>query len=110
MLPMVQINVTLVELVVYISFLLFLILGSCFAEVTGGSMKECSYTYEFVQTVYDLIWKILDPGEGDGEMWFNKHEDELSVAGVIMYFCYQGFVFLVLINLLIAVFNATVQR
>ena len=73
-------------------------------------MKKCSYTYEFVQTVYDLIWKILDPGEGDGEMWFNKHEDELSVAGVIMYFCYQGFVFLVLINLLIAVFNATVQR
>ena len=72
-------------------------------------MKECSYTNEFVQTVYDLIWKILDPGEGD-DMWFTKYTDELSVAGVIMYFCYQGFVFLILINLLIAVFNATVQR
>ena len=97
----------------YIIFVFF-ILGSCFAEVTsnysGGEMITCSYTTEFVQTVYDLIWKILDPGEGDGDMWFNQHVDELSVAGVIMYFCYQGFVFLVLINLLIAVFNATVQR
>ena len=73
-------------------------------------MIKCSYTKEFVQTVYDLIWKILDPGEGDGKMWFNKHNDELSIAGVIMYFCYQAFVFLILINLLIAVFNATVQR
>ena len=84
--------------------------GKCFADVSGDEMKECSYTNEFVKTVYDLIWKILDPGEGEGDMWFNKHSDELSVAGVIMYFCYQGFVFLVLINLLIAVFNATVQR
>ena len=73
-------------------------------------MIECSYTTEFVQTVYDLIWKILDPGEGDGDMWFNQHVDELSVAGVIMYFCYQAFVFLVCINLLIAVFNSSVQR
>ena len=59
-------------------------------------MDECSYTNEFAQTVYDLIWKIWDPGEGD-DMWFTKHRDELSVAGVIMYFCYQGFVFLILI-------------
>ena len=78
--------------------------------MSGDEIDDCSYTNEFVQTVYDLIWKILDPGEGEGDMWFNKHSDELSVAGVIMYFCYQGFVFLVLINLLIAVFNATVQR
>ena len=73
-------------------------------------MIKCSYTNEFVKTVYNLIWKILDPGEGDGNMWFNKHSDELSIAGVIMYFCYQGFIFRILINLLIAVFNATVQR
>ena len=84
--------------------------GLCFSEVTQPSpMITCSYTKEFVKTVYDLIWKILDPGEGDN-MWFTKYIDELSVAGVIMYFSYQGFVFLILINLLIAVFNATVQR
>ena len=97
------------ELVVYVYFFLFFS-GLCFSDVTEDEMKECSYTNEFVQTVYDLIWKILDPGAGEENMWFNNHTDELSISGVIMYFCYQAFVFLILINLLIAVFNATVQR
>ena len=62
--------------------------------------------------MYHLAWKLLDPGK-DNE----KYDDfvipdngTLGIFTTIIYFCYQAFIVVVGLNLLIAIMNATVQR
>ena len=70
-----------------------------------------AYASEFIKVIYHLIWKLLDPGSEENDEYDGvKCNDIIGVSFSIMYFCYQAFVFLVCINLLIAVFNSSVQR
>ena len=62
--------------------------------------------------MYHLAWKLLDPGK-DNERYDDfviPDNGTLGIFTTIIYFCYQAFIVVVGLNLLIAIMNATVQR
>ena len=68
----------------------------------------------FITMMWHLSWKVIDPGKdnkrNNNEAIIIPQEGTLGIFATIIYFCYQGFIVIVGMNLLIAIMNATVQR
>ena len=69
-----------------------------------SNSNEDSTVHVFRSTFQTLIWQLFDPGLQEDFIPPNK------IFALAMNFLYQVFVVLILLNLLIAIMNATVQR
>ncbi len=66
------------------------------------------YAYSFWKTLETLFWTTMDPGDGEER---GIHADGLlGAVATVLFAGYQIMIVIVLLNLLIAVMNATVQK
>ena len=68
--------------------------------------KNTTFAKDFSSTFYVILWTIFEAGQ---KKQF-PHETVEEQFATVLYFIYQVFIIIILMNLLIAIMNATVQR
>ena len=71
------------------------------------------YVSEFTSMVHNVSWNLLvhDKRIIDfPDLSTNEKMDWIKASDSLMFFCYQSFGAVVILNLLIAIMNATIQR
>ncbi len=74
---------------------------------TGAEINYTAYVHNFGDVMYLLFWTVLDPGPNEEDI---NNEGPRGVFATILFLIYQIAVIIVLLNLLIAVMNSTVQK
>ena len=75
-------------------------------STTSDNTNLTAYAISFGETLYLLIWTVLDPGQ-------KEEISDVGMRGVvatILFMIYQVLIIIIVINLLIAVMNTTIQR
>ena len=76
---------------------------NCCCEQTDKTTK---FGRKFTSTFHVILWTIFEPGQ---KKQF-PHKTVEEKFATILFFLYQVFIIIILLNLLIAIMNATVQR
>ena len=75
----------------------------------NGTIPYHVYATSFKEILIILAWSVLDPGSKSEELNIKHYSSRSNIAGILV-MLYQIMIIIVLLNLLIAVMNATVQK
>ena len=87
---------------------IFFIFAFSFGLVFVIPNEDC-FASSFKQILHVLFWSILDPGKNDEDLKIELNSIRGTVAE-LLFMIYQITIIFVLLNLLIAVMNATIQK
>ena len=101
-------------LITYILVLLAFTAGLVFIvqseDFDHQKLDNANLFTSFPTTMYILLWKILDPGSEQIEDLNIDQESIRGITATVLFVLYQLMIVIVILNLLIALMNATIQK